>query len=56
VVFDASSGALVQTSNHAARATTFSRASAWWSPTKDGRSAVRRAAVMVDMPVANVVW
>jgi carboxypeptidase family protein/TonB-dependent receptor-like protein len=57
VVFDASSGALVQTSNPYSTGHNFQpRVGAVWTPSKDGRSVIRGAyAVMVDMPVANVV-
>jgi len=57
VVFDAVSGALVQTSNPYGTSHNFQpRVGMVWTPSKDGRSVVRGAyAVMVDMPVANVV-
>ena len=57
VVFDAASGALVQTNNPYATSHNFQpRVGMVWDPKGDGRSIVRGAyAVMVDMPVANVV-
>jgi hypothetical protein len=57
VVFDAPSGSLVQTNNPYTTGHNFQpRVGAVWTPSKDGRSVVRGAyAVMVDMPVANVV-
>jgi hypothetical protein len=57
VVFDAPTGSLVQTNNPYSTGHNFQpRVGAVWTPSKDGRSVVRGAyAVMVDMPVANVV-
>jgi carboxypeptidase family protein/TonB-dependent receptor-like protein len=57
VVFDAASGALVQTNNpYNSSNNVQPRVGMVWNPSKDGRSVVRGAyAVMVDMPVANVV-
>jgi len=57
VVFDAASGALVQTANPYSTGHNFQpRVGMVWNPSKDGRTVVRGAyAVMVDMPVTNVV-
>jgi Carboxypeptidase regulatory-like domain/TonB dependent receptor len=57
VVFDTTSGALAKTSDPYATSHNLQpRVGMVWNPTGDGRSVVRGAyAVMVDMPVANVV-
>jgi hypothetical protein len=57
VVFDTASGALVQTSNPYPTSHNFQpRVGMVWNPSNNGRSVIRGAyAVMVDMPVANVV-
>jgi len=57
VVFDAASDSLVQTANPYPTGHNFQpRVGMIWNPSKDGRTVVRGAyAVMVDMPVANVV-
>jgi hypothetical protein len=57
VVFDASSGALVQSTNpYSTGHNVQPRVGAVWTPSNDGRTVVRSAyAVMVDMPVTNVV-
>jgi hypothetical protein len=57
VVFDAASNSLVQTPNPYPTGHNFQpRVGAIWTPASDGRTVVRAAyAVMVDMPVANVV-
>ena len=57
VVFDAASNSLVQTANPYKTGHNLQpRVGVIWNPTKDGRTVVRGAyAVMVDMPVANVV-
>jgi hypothetical protein len=57
VVFDAGSGALVQTNDPYKTSNNLQpRVGMVWTPSKDGRSVIRGAyAVIVDMPVANVV-
>jgi hypothetical protein len=57
VVFNAASDSLAQTNNPYSTSNNFQpRVGMVWNPSKDGRSVVRGAyAVMVDMPVANVV-
>src|SRR5215467_10380343 len=57
VVFNAASDTLVQTNNPYSTSHNFQpRVGMVWNASKDGRSVVRGAyAVMVDMPVANVV-
>jgi hypothetical protein len=57
VVFDAATDSLVQVSSPYQTGHNLQpRVGAIWTPTDDGRTAVRGAyAVMVDMPVANVV-
>jgi carboxypeptidase family protein/TonB-dependent receptor-like protein len=57
VVFDAASDSLVQTNNPYKTGHNLQpRAGVIWNPSKDGRTVVRGAyALMVDMPVANVV-
>jgi hypothetical protein len=57
VVFDAATDSLVQTPNPYPTGHNFQpRVGAIWTPSQDGRTVVRGAyAVMVDMPVANVV-
>ena len=57
VVFDAATNSLVRVSSpYQTGHNVQPRVGAIWTPTEDGRTAVRGAyAVMVDMPVANVV-